>query len=120
MSSVDLFDHRANIYSQNGEDGIVAKLLGVGGIETGVFLEFGAWDGIHLSNTHALYQRGLSGCLMAGDVRRFADLWQNTPDERVIRVNAFVAPEGEQSLDGIAQRLAILPTKPSFRQSQAF
>lgn len=109
MSLVDLFAHRHNVHSQNGEDGIIAKLLELGGIETGFFLEFGAWDGKHLSNTYTLYERGWAGCMIEGDVQRYEKLRENIPDERVIRINAFVAPEGEDSLDGLIARFAIPP-----------
>lgn len=43
-----------NIYSQNGEDGILEQLLKELEIEGGTFCEFGAWDGISGSNTYNL------------------------------------------------------------------
>lgn len=107
MSLVDLFNHRHNVHSQNGEDGIIAKLLEIGGIESGYFLEFGAWDGRHLSNTYALYERGWSGCMIEGDAQRYQQLCANIPDQRVLKINAFVAREGGHSLDGIIERFAI-------------
>ncbi len=43
-----------NIYSQNGEDGIIQQLLSELGIENGFFCEFGASNGITSSNTYNL------------------------------------------------------------------
>jgi len=45
-----------NIYSQNGEDGIIEKILQDLDIHDGVVVEFGACDGVHLSNTHNLWK----------------------------------------------------------------
>lgn len=109
MTLVDLFAHRHNVHSQNGEDGIIAKLMELGAIETGFFVEFGAWDGKHLSNTYALYERGWAGCMIEGDAQRYEKLCANIPDQRVTKINTFVAPGGEQSLDGIVERFAIPP-----------
>jgi hypothetical protein len=43
-----------NIYSQNGEDGILEQLLKELGIKSGTFCEFGAANGIESSNTYNL------------------------------------------------------------------
>ncbi len=43
-----------NIYSQNGEDGILEQLIKELGITNGTFCEFGASDGITSSNTYNL------------------------------------------------------------------
>jgi len=50
-----------NIYSQLGEDGIleiVSPFLNKK-IEDVFVIEFGAWDGIHLSNTFKLLEQSL-------------------------------------------------------------
>jgi len=50
-----------NIHSQNGEDGIIAEILNNLKLSTKKNLwcvEFGAWDGIYLSNTFALVENG--------------------------------------------------------------
>ena len=46
--------HTSNVFSQNGEDGIIEEILNRLEIQTGWVCEFGAWDGIYLSNTFNL------------------------------------------------------------------
>ena len=47
--------YRKNYFSQNGEDGILAKLLKDLKIKNNITAcEFGAWDGKHYSNTYNL------------------------------------------------------------------
>lgn len=48
---IDLSKYRINHNSQFGEDGVIEKLFELAGINTGWLIEFGAWDGIHYSNT---------------------------------------------------------------------
>ena len=47
-----------NIYSQNGEDGIIEECLRRMNIEIGSCCEFGAADGYFCSNTRALIEKG--------------------------------------------------------------
>lgn len=52
------------VYSQNGEDGIIEEIFRRLKIENGFFAEFGAADGISLSNTRYLWQKGWSGVMI--------------------------------------------------------
>ena len=54
---MELGKYRKNLYSQYGEDGIIAKIFDILDIKSGYVCEFGAWDGIHLSNTYNLYAK---------------------------------------------------------------
>ncbi|HSY17990.1 MAG TPA: hypothetical protein VK815_06630 [Candidatus Acidoferrales bacterium] len=52
---MNLIDHHDNKCSQNGEDGIIAEIFQRFGIPEGWFVEFGAWDGKHLSNWSGVF-----------------------------------------------------------------
>ena len=45
------------IHSENGEDGIVQKIFSDIGLGGKFYVEFGAWDGVHLSNTCNLREK---------------------------------------------------------------
>jgi hypothetical protein len=109
MERLDLATVARNTYSQNGEDGILDKILEIEGVTQGFFVEFGAWDGMYLSNTYNLYKRGWHGCYVEGDPERYRDLLRNVPDDRIHKVNAWVQSEGPSSLDAILRGLG----KPS-------
>jgi hypothetical protein len=104
-TEVDLISFASNTYSQFGEDGIIKEILNR--ISSNVSLdgwccEFGAWDGIYLSNTARLIrEEKYRGVLIEGDATRVKDLLRNYPDDRVTKICAFVALEGENNLDSI-------------------
>lgn len=71
----DLRDHEKQILSQCGEDGVLRRIFDVIGETNRQFVEFGAWDGCHLSNTANLrINEGWSGLLMEGSDRADDDL----------------------------------------------
>jgi hypothetical protein len=93
---------RRNVHSQCGEDGVIDYLLCLAGIQHGYFVEFGAWDGRHLSNCANLADQGWAGCFIEGDQQRFVELRQNYANRTdIATVNAFVATDGSNSLDAI-------------------
>ena len=66
----DLEAHAASVHSQGGEDGVLLRLFERIGVGQKSFVEFGAWDGLHLSNTANLrLHHGWSGLLMEGSDR---------------------------------------------------
>ena len=73
-----LLEHRRDVTSQCGEDGIIAKILetiGTQGKHGQVCVEFGAWDGKKYSNTYDLVkQQGWTGYLIESSAQRFAAL----------------------------------------------
>jgi hypothetical protein len=98
-------DWRRNVYSQSGEDGIVEKIFHIIQRNSGYFVEFGAWDGRHLSNSAKLVDEGWAGCFIEGDPDRFEDLQRHHKDNsRLSLVNAFVATHGCNSLDDLLDR----------------
>jgi hypothetical protein len=98
-------DWARDVHSQCGEDGILEHLLKALELPTGYFVEFGAWDGRHLSNCAALADRGYSGCFIEGEKDRHGDLvrgYAARPD--IACVNAFVRSRGADGLDAILDR----------------
>lgn len=104
-----LLAHAANKHSQFGEDGVLEKILEV--LEEGVgwCVEFGAWDGRHLSNTCALIEeKGFSAVLIEGSEERFADLEESFKhNEKVTPINAFVGFGADDGLDQILAKTSI-------------
>lgn len=78
----DLLKKRANVYSQNGEDGLIMEILSrfIYASPSMVplsrsFVEFGAWDGKKYSNSYNLVEKqGYSGVYIEADPERFKDL----------------------------------------------
>ena len=56
--SESLFTFRNDTYSQVGQDGIIEEIFKRLNIKNGIFCEFGAWDGFHLSNARKLVDEG--------------------------------------------------------------
>jgi hypothetical protein len=56
-ASTFLMKFARNVTSQNGEDGIIEKLLELIGATNEWVVEIGAWDGKHLSNSWNLINR---------------------------------------------------------------
>jgi len=82
--------HR-DVHSQNGEDGIIEELLRRLNISNGWVCEFGAWDGIHLSNTFHLVEQGFRAVYIEGHADRYKDLLKTCArTEGIIPVQAYV------------------------------
>jgi hypothetical protein len=89
-----------NVYSQRGQDGILREIFSRVGIDRGTFVEFGGWDGIHLSNCRLLYERGWRGVFIEADEARFAELRRNyARAPGIVCVNELVS--SENALDRI-------------------
>ena len=66
----DLESSAARHYSQGGEDGVLLRIFEKIGVRHRYFVEFGAWDGLQLSNTANLrLNHGWSGLLLEGSDR---------------------------------------------------
>ncbi|MGB0383528.1 MAG: hypothetical protein ACPGWR_01780 [Ardenticatenaceae bacterium] len=101
MSSLSTY--RKNVYSQNGEDGVLEEILQRLKIRTGWFVEFGAWDGKHTSNAYYLLEQGWSGVYIEADKDKYKELVHNMKpfSEHVELLNAYVQPKGTHSLDNL-------------------
>ena len=81
-----------NIISQNGEDGVIEQLFSDLNIRDGVVVEFGAWDGIYLSNIFNLWKnKGFNALLIEGDSNRANDLLKTLYEyDNTEAMNCFV------------------------------
>jgi hypothetical protein len=108
-SSIWLSKFASNVFSQAGEDGIIAKIFEILPPRHKVSVEFGAWDGTYLSNTANLVRNSKwKGCFIEGNKEKFIDLEAayNEYDSAVL-INSFVALSGENSLDSIFERYSL-------------
>jgi hypothetical protein len=104
----------ANSYSQNGEDGVLRKVLeelASGKPLSHWCVEFGAWDGMHFSNTFSLVKdEGYQAVYIEGDSTRFRSLVATSISYPAIHpVNAFVSArsDDDNSLANILSRTPI-------------
>lgn len=98
--------YRHNYFSQNGEDGIIEKLIKELNLGQSLFVcEFGAWDGIYLSNTFNLVTKYNAAALMIeGDNEKYKKLLKTCKkNKNIIPINKFVVPNGDCSLDKILE-----------------
>lgn len=97
-----------NVFSQNGEDGIIEQLFKELNISTGVVVEFGAWDGIYLSNVFNLWRtHQFDAILIEGNSSRCADLNSISVKHKNIEcVNTFIEHDMNHvnSIDNILTR----------------
>jgi hypothetical protein len=106
-ASLVLEPYRSNVTSQNGEDGIIARIFDVIGTANRWCVEFGAWDGKLHSNTWTLIRKeGWTGVLIEGEPDRFRDLQQTYADcrERTHLMQCFVGLEPGRRLDDLLLR----------------
>jgi len=107
MQSEDLLVYKSDTHSQNGEDGIIAAIFDRIGTSTKVCCEFGAWDGIHLSNCRTLILLDWSALMIEGDDQRFKDLVSSYATNPLVTcVNRFVDAERD-SLGSILEACTI-------------
>lgn len=107
--TIDLAEQSGGGHSQSGEEGVIAAIFEALGVDVGYFVEFGAYDGVQLSNCRALYDRGWSGFMAEPDPGRYRDLRRNVDPARVATANCFIQPSGPDSLDAL---LSALPSPP--------
>lgn len=96
-----LNNYKKNIFSQYGEDGILEEILKRLVIKNGTCIEFGAWDGVLLSNTANLWKNGWKGILIEQDDSKFERLTRVTDGYNCINIKKFVKPTGLNSIENI-------------------
>jgi hypothetical protein len=108
-----LLEHQRSVYSQYGEDGVIEAALSQLPDRTRWCVEFGAWDGIRLSNSRNLIEHaGYSAVLIEANASRFTRLKANyAANPKVHPLRAMV---GFTSRDGLDALLAPLPIPADF------
>ena len=103
-----LLDYRKDIASQFGEDGIIEKIFDIIKPTNKWCVEFGAWDGEHLSNTFNLIQNSdWNGVLIEGNKKKCAEIMETHKGKQVFPINSFVGWSGENSLDNLLSKTNI-------------
>lgn len=104
-----LLDHAKNTHTQYGEDGIIAKVLSMLPERDKYCVEFGAWDGLYLSNVRRLIEEeDYSAIMIEGNTEKYEELVDNyRSNSKVAPVNAFVGFEQKTGLDTILEPLGV-------------
>ena len=89
ISADSLLFYYGNIHSQRGQDGILAEIFRRLGIQSGLFVEFGAWDGVYLSNSRWLFEKGWNGVFIEENSQRFDQL-NNIYGDSTINIKSLV------------------------------
>ncbi len=93
------FEHQ--VYSQNGEDGILAEIFRRIGVSTRYFVEIGVGDGLE-NNTVYLLSRGWAGIWMEGSSKSAAVIRRNLNrligSKKLTLIESFITRENVSSL----------------------
>lgn len=95
LSRGSLLFSYGNVFSQVGQDGIIHEILNRIGPhlpQRKAFVEFGAWDGVYLSNCRWLVEQGWNGVFIEGDVNKYERLESNYRElrDKIKCVNSYV------------------------------
>lgn len=104
-----MLKYKKNVFSQNGEDGIIEYIFNKLDIKSGNFIEFGAWDGKHLSNTYNLFlNKNWNGIYIESDKKKFNDLLNNFKEfkNRVDCINSMVGYKSDDNLDYLIEKFS--------------
>jgi FkbM family methyltransferase len=82
----------ANYYSQQGEDFVLDAFFDFR--PGGYFVDVGAFDGVHLSNSYIFEQRGWSGICVEAAPRYFELCVKNRPGTRCVHAACMSAEQG--------------------------
>ncbi len=99
---INLLDKRWNKYTYIGNDGIIDYIFKTLGISNGIFVEFGAWDGMKGCNCRKLVEEGWKGLFIESDPIRFHDLTGNYKDYTKVKLsNTIVGFDKDNLFDTI-------------------
>jgi len=105
---INLNNYKRQVYSQDGEDGIIEKIFDTLKIKKGWYCEFGAGDGNWISNTKYLREKGWNGVLIEGDEESFNNLVLNySNDKSLTIIKKYVDCEEGNNIDDILKNTDI-------------
>ena len=81
---------KLNKFKYNINDPITKYILEKLNIKNGFFIEFGAWNGKHNSNTKFLADDGWNGLYIEADIEKFNKLKKNYRNTNIICENIFI------------------------------
>lgn len=101
-ASCVLDQYARKVFSQFGEDGIIERVFEIIDAKNKWCVEFGAWDGVYLSNTcNLIRNHGWSAVQIEGNPRKFLELEKNFKGLRYVkplqRIIGFT--EGKDTID---------------------
>src|SRR4051794_11408481 len=101
--------HFSNVYSQFGEDGVLAEIFKRIGTTTRQCFEVGAADGKWFSNSRRLIDEGWSAALIEADPANWPQLDRLDNPPRVNVVHGKAEPSGPSCLDSILTQCGFDP-----------
>jgi hypothetical protein len=108
MENKLISNYSRNEYSQNGEDGIIEYILNKLPIRDNWCVEFGAVDGIYLSNTFNLIKnKKYKAVLIEANKNKYKELRKNLSHFDCLLINKFINFEGTDSLDNTLAKTPI-------------
>jgi hypothetical protein len=99
-----LLSYAYDVHSQFGEDGLIEEILRrveLREVLSHWCVEFGAWDGRHLSNCFKLIESGYESVLIEADENRFMEMISNPVLGKAWKLNKLVSYEGLNKLDNL-------------------
>ena len=104
-----LQQYEKNVTSQWGEDGVLEEIFNRVGEGNKICVEFGAWDGKHMSNSWVLWhEKDWSAILIEGEEDRYLDLKKDLEVfPKATAVHRFVDIIGDNSLDSILDEMEV-------------
>ncbi len=102
---MNILDKMGNTYTTRGNDGIISFILKCIGLDKGIFVEFGAADGVRGSNCRRLSECGWSGLFIETQSKLYNKLVENYKDNpNIVCRHAAVNISGNNTFDEIVSK----------------
>lgn len=107
ISANSLLHYAQQVHSQYGEEGVIDAVMQRIGVTNGFLVEFGGYDGIGMSNTRVLAERGWRGAFIEPDETLYKKMVQNFQHlPNILCIQEFITPFEEdkhaKTIDAIA------------------